>query len=213
MELLTVARFEPRHRLRAFATLLLTSGCVLDIPPPVDGPCRSDEIPCGSRCVPEGSTCTSLSAEGEWITLLTAADNGCDFADWTEGSSAEVRATITGMNEDVRVRVDGIAGALISLGFGGEPEFLGQIRGDLLETTFFGTRSVTEEGGCAYSVRATLRAQVRGDTLEGSVSYTTPTNEHPSCAPFRATCVTVQRLSAVRAPPSDAGVDAGAPDA
>jgi hypothetical protein len=194
--------------------LLTLFGCVLDIPPPVDGPCRADERACGTRCVARTEACAPESVEGEWITLLTAADNGCGFEDWMEGSSAEARATITGTGGDVRVRVDGIAGALIALGFGGEPVFVGGVEGDLIEATFFGTRSFVEDGGCSYSVRATLRAQVRGDTLEGSVAYTTPTNGHPSCAEFRATCVTVQRLSAVRAPPTDAGgADAGMADA
>jgi hypothetical protein len=195
-------------------TLLTLFGCVLDIPPPVEGPCGADERECGTRCISTTEVCSPERVDGEWITLLTAADNGCGFEDWMEGSSAEARATILETDGEVRVRVDGIAGAIIALGFGGEPVFVGGVDGDLIQATFFGTRSFVEEGGCAYSVRAVLRAQVRGDTLEGSVSYTTPTNGHPSCAEFRAACVTVQRLSAVRAPPVDAGmVDAGMVDA
>jgi len=189
---------------RALASigLLALSGCVFDLPPPLEADgCEGEPVPCGSRCIEPEVACEPVDVEGEYTGQLRAEANGCMLESWEEGSTGAVMATFTRDGDEVTIEVGGIAGLLLSFGFGGDPVFLGTLEGDRITASLRGT-SQTVEGNCAWSFRAELEANasLSGDSLEGTIRYRAVTNEHPDCPPYLAECVSRQSLSAVRAP-------------
>ncbi|MEM9071201.1 MAG: hypothetical protein AAGE52_22005 [Myxococcota bacterium] len=184
-----------------WVVFLLLTGCFFDLPPALEADgCPGEEVPCGSVCIAPTMSCEPADFSGVYSIQITTGGNSCMLPNWEEGGTGMVNATITQDGSDVSIAVDGLAGVLLALGFGGDPIFLGTVEGDQVQASLRGTNQ-TREGNCAWVIRGDLTATLTGEnTLEGLIVYRTVTNEHPDCAPFLAECGSIQSISASRAP-------------
>ncbi|MEM9861824.1 MAG: hypothetical protein AAF938_09430 [Myxococcota bacterium] len=178
----------------------LVVGCALDVPPllPMDG-CSGVDVPCGSVCQAPSALCEPVDFVGTYQLQIVSRANDCRLEGWEEGVVSAASTTIRGDGAELTATVDGIAGLLLTLGFGGEPVFRGTIEGDTLVATFIGTSARTE-GGCSWFNTATLHASGDGNTFSGEIAYAQDTNGAPDCAPFRDTCSSIQQITASRPP-------------
>lgn len=176
-------------------------GCLLDLPPPADGPCGFGARPCGTRCVDEQLACEPDDFAGSYVILLIAGDNDC-FDDWDTGAVAIAEAEVVQLGAEVGVTVTGIAGGVFALVFGGEPVFTGEVEGDVLAATFNGAFA-SSEASCTWTWRSRLEMTAQDPDVEGRVTYRPQTNGHPSCAEIRPDCRSAQTLIAVRNPDPD----------
>jgi len=197
------------------AGLGLAPGCVFDLPSVVPGddagvasgadPGCTAAAPrrCGYGCLPDDTPCIPENVAGTYEATLVGRSNECRFEGFGEqGSVGVAPVTVEQTGADVTVRADGLAGLFLSLGFGGEPVFIGTVTGDELVARYRGNRSFTE-GGCTWTVEATIEAQATGSRLVGDLVYRPLLNDHPDCASLPvAGCRAIQRLDAVpMAPP------------
>jgi len=135
---------------------------------------------------------------GDFSVNITNRDNGCNFANWTEGETASnIALTVTQDGNDVTATVEGLVGGYLNLVLGSNV-FEGQGDGNHLDLTLYGTRSATE-GNCTYTVNANLDAVLSGDLLEGQLHYRAATNGNPDCAALEG-CLTYQDLNGARPP-------------
>jgi hypothetical protein len=147
------------------------------------------------------ASCDSSPADvaGDYTLAITNHDNGCSFQNWTVGeSSSNVPLTITQNGHDVTAILEGVTGVWVEAGLGSKT-FTGDVTGNALEVTLYGTRSGTQ-GGCAYTVNATAYATLAGDTLTGTIEYTPATNGSPDCGALEG-CVSEQAFNGTRPPP------------
>lgn len=129
---------------------------------------------------------------------VTNRDNGCNFANWTEGDQATgIGVQIAQDGSDVNATITGATGAYLSLVLGSNV-FTGDVDGDDLTLTLFGTRSATS-GNCTFTYNAELSGDVNGDTMTGRIDYTAKGNGNPDCAPIDG-CVTFQEFNGTRPP-------------
>jgi hypothetical protein len=146
---------------------------------------------------------------GDYAATLTNGSNGCQFSNWTAGSTAEnVHLTVQQTGSEATATVTGVAGLLFDVILGGTPQFQGTVTGDSFTLTAVGTNSA-KDGQCSFTIKATLTGTLSGDAIQGQLSYAETTNDSSDCG-FHATCSSVQSYAGVRAP--DAGA-AGATDA
>ena len=190
----------PAHRAATYVATFcfVASGCMLDLPQAVEGPCRFGERPCGTQCQDEQLACEPTSFNGNYVVSLVADTNDC-FDDWVEGTVATANAEIVQIGADVGINVTGIAGGIFALVFGGEPVFVGTIEGDTLAATFTGAVASSQDG-CTWTWRSVLELTQENPELKGSVTYRPQTNDHPSCPDVRPDCRAVQLVIAVGAP-------------
>lgn len=135
---------------------------------------------------------------GSYTIAVTNRDNGCEFANWTVGNTAAgIPVSITQDGASVTATVEGVVGSLLTLSLGANV-YTGDVDGDELALTLYGTRSQTE-GNCTFTNNSTLRATVDGDALVGRIDYTRATNGNPDCARL-ASCVTYQDFNGTRPP-------------
>ena len=137
---------------------------------------------------------------GMYSLSLTNGENGCGFASYNVGTTTTgVPITITQVEGDANlvVQVEGAA-ALLVFAVTGSARFTGEVDGSNMEATIVGTLPITE-GACTYTVTATIDATISGDTLTGTIRYTTPTSD-PDCESDRAQCRTVQNFNGTRPP-------------
>lgn len=135
---------------------------------------------------------------GDYSIALTNGANGCAFENWEEGSTAQnIALTVTQDGESASATVGGLAGAYVELVLGSRV-YQGTVDGDQLHLQIFGTPSATE-GNCTWTVNSTVRAELDGDVLTGTIDYTKATNGNPDCAAFEG-CVTRQNFNGTRPP-------------
>ena len=185
----------------SLVALVVWTGCVLDLPSVLepDG-CDGPPVPCGTQCIAPDEVCEPRDFAGTYAVSLRAGVNQCQLENWEEGTTAEAPITITQEGDAIAVQIDGIAGLLLSLGFGAEPVFIGTVEGDVLEARLAATRQATE-GGCAWRFAPVIRAQATGtSSIEGRLEYRIESNGHPDCPDFFADCASVQSFVASRPP-------------
>ncbi|HUH05205.1 MAG TPA: hypothetical protein VML75_24570 [Kofleriaceae bacterium] len=135
---------------------------------------------------------------GNYSIALTNGANGCDFENWDEGATAQnIDLTVTQDGENASATVGGLAGAYLEVVLGSRV-YQGTVDGDHLHLQIFGTPSATE-GNCTWTVNSTVRAELDGDVLTGTIDYTKATNGNPDCAAFEG-CVTRQNFNGTRPP-------------
>ncbi|HZU83955.1 MAG TPA: hypothetical protein VE987_13600 [Polyangiaceae bacterium] len=138
---------------------------------------------------------------GDYSVDVTDGSNGCQFANWTQGSTATgIPVTVTQNATSVGVTVDGLVGSLLKLGIGTNV-FTGSLSGDRATMTAAGSVAGTQ-GNCAYTTNATIDATFNGDTMQGTLTYTRMTNGNPDCAGITG-CQTIQQFSGARPPSSE----------
>jgi hypothetical protein len=137
-------------------------------------------------------------ATGEYTIALTSGANGCNFENWEEGASttgiqlvmAEVETGITGT-------VGGLPALFLDL-LQGSHVFAGDVSGNNLLLELFGTKEQVQDG-CTHFVNSTLDAELNGDILIGTLTYTIADNGSPECAAL-AGCESIQNFNGTRPP-------------
>jgi hypothetical protein len=137
---------------------------------------------------------------GEYTVALISRENGCAFANWTEGqTSTGIPVTITQDGSNAIAEVKGAAAVFVGLWLGGTI-YQGTVSGNDLELTLYGKASHTT-GTCAYTVNSTFTGTLDGDILTGEIRYKAATNGSPDCGELKD-CVSRQEFNAIR-PPSN----------
>jgi hypothetical protein len=138
------------------------------------------------------------NVEGTYSIALTNRDNGCDFANWTEGeTSANIPVVIDQVGTEVDATVEGLTGTFLDLAFGGHV-YEGSIDGDDLLLELIGSNA-QQMGNCAFTYNSTIDATLSTDTLTGRIEYTSVTNGNPDCVPLDG-CVSFQDFNGTRPP-------------
>ncbi len=136
---------------------------------------------------------------GDYTIAVTNHDNGCGFQSWTVGdSSTGIPLTVLQDGSDVSATLEGAVGAWVDALLGGKT-FTGAAGGHEMDVTLHGTRAYND-GACTYTVTARAVATLTGDTLEGTIDYTTATNGSPDCGAIEG-CVSTQAFNGTRPPP------------
>jgi hypothetical protein len=144
--------------------------------------------------------CGSSSADvsGAYSGPVTNGANSCPGA-WVTGQTNDANVTIAQSGADVSIQVTGTAGLLLQLGFGTNA-FTGSVGGNHVDARIIGSVPATA-GGCQYSFNGSLSANVSGDTLSGSITYTPETNDHADCDTMSITgCSRTQSFTMTRVP-------------
>jgi hypothetical protein len=146
------------------------------------------------------AACGSDDADvaGDYATLVTNRDNGCNFDGWTVGATNNASVTLTQGGNNVTATVTGIGGLILDASLGGHT-YSGRISGNTLDVTLFGTRSNTT-GTCTYTFNSEIHAEVHGDILTGQIDYSAATNGSPDCAAI-TNCRSFQDFNGTRPPP------------
>lgn len=138
-----------------------------------------------------------VDAEGTYSVGITNRDNACGFDNWTVGAQTSgIEVVITQNGESAVAEVKGAAGAFLQLWIG-NATFSGEVAGNHLDMTIQGTRSQTT-GNCTFTYDVAFAANLVGDSLNGTISYTAAHNGHTDCAAVE--CVSSQDFSGSRPP-------------
>jgi hypothetical protein len=141
---------------------------------------------------------------GDYITTLTSDANGCQFMNWTTGSTTQgVHLSVQQTGSSATGTVTGVIGLLFDAILGGMPQFQGTVTGDNFDLVAVGTNSATD-GQCSYTIKVTLTGTLSGDAIQGKLTYSENTNGSADCG-FHATCTSVQSYAGARAPDAGGG--------
>jgi hypothetical protein len=136
---------------------------------------------------------------GNYTVNLKNGDNGCELESWEEGAeTSDVKLELTQDDRDLTGEVTDVRTALVLTIALGSAEFEGTVTGSHFTLTNHGTVSGTD-GDCAFTRTATIRGQIDGDAVEGTVTFTYETNGDSSCGE-RETCESVQQFNGTRPP-------------
>jgi hypothetical protein len=146
--------------------------------------------------------------EGTWIAQLTYEENGCALERWPEGEVlASVPFVIARGPAGLGGTIGGGTGGVVALILGTNV-FAGEYQRGRLALHLDGAWPI-EIDGCAHRLGLDLDALIDGDQLTGTLRWVRRLPDAPACAPY--VCESVQRVSAFRSDPVDAGVDGGEP--
>ena len=135
---------------------------------------------------------------GNYTIAVTNGVNGCNFPDWTPGQTTpNIPVTVTQDGDAATATVSGLSGVFVEARLGSRT-FNGKVGSSSMRLELFGTRSTTQ-GQCAFTVNGLLRADIDGDILQGSITYTTATNHAPDCGALE-NCESVQAFNGTRPP-------------
>ncbi|HTM19446.1 MAG TPA: hypothetical protein VL172_03025 [Kofleriaceae bacterium] len=139
---------------------------------------------------------------GDYTIALTNQDNGCGFANWTEGNTSTGVPVVIGQGEgdaadEATATVNGAAGIYLDAVLGARV-YTGSVDGSHLDLTLHGTNSATQ-AQCTYTVNSTIDADLDGDVLRGEILYHTSTNGSPDCGTLEG-CESRQDFNGTRPP-------------
>lgn len=133
---------------------------------------------------------------GNYTIAVTNGPSSCSF-EWEEGKeSTGIEFAITQEGDNLHATLGGVASALFTLLFG-SADFDGTVQGNKLELINYGERTA-QQGNCSFTYNSTVTATQTGDTIMGTLTYATKTNENPDCAAVE--CAASQRFSGNRPP-------------
>jgi hypothetical protein len=142
---------------------------------------------------------------GDYSVSLTNGNNGCQFANWTQGSTAQdVHVMLAQQGASATATLTGLAGLLFYVVLG-TVQFQGTVSGDSFTLTAVGSNPA-RDGMCTFTIKATLTGSTAGDTIQGQLAYTETTNGSPDCS-YHSTCSSIQSFAGARPPAADAGSD------
>jgi hypothetical protein len=134
---------------------------------------------------------------GNFTIAVTNGTSSCPFPNWKEGDEASgIGFVITQDGQKAHGTVDGLVGGFVALGLG-SAEFDGTIKGNSLTLTNYGQRP-QQQGNCSFTYNAAVEGSQTGDTIEGTITYSTKTNGNPDCSAVE--CSATQRFSGSRPP-------------
>ncbi|MFZ5889930.1 MAG: hypothetical protein ACOY0T_02590 [Myxococcota bacterium] len=143
-----------------------------------------------------GSDDSPANIAGTYSVNTTNGKSTCSF-DWNEGdTSSGVPVSIVQNGAAITVSVTGLAAAGLVL-LVGTADFDGSVEGHAFTATAYG-KVPRSSGNCTYTVNATIKGSVSGDTIQGTVTYTPAGNGNPDCAAL--TCTAVQQFNGARPP-------------
>jgi len=144
--------------------------------------------------------CDDAEVSGSYTVALTNRDNGCMFANYTVGESAQgIGVVITQNDSNVTLTVNGIAGTYLVLLLGADKNvYTGGVDGDEVSVDSLGTRAQSM-GNCAYTINSRIIGTIDGDALTGRIEYRAADNGNPDCAPISG-CLTYQDFNGTRPP-------------
>lgn len=136
---------------------------------------------------------------GEYTVNVTNAKNSCpDEESWKEGDTRRgFSLTITQTGGAVTAKVGGLEGGGLWLGLGSST-YAGTATDRQIELSLLGTNTKTL-GSCTYTINSVARAELNGDVLAGTVTYTRAVNAEPDCQALVG-CSGVQLFNGVRPP-------------
>jgi hypothetical protein len=143
---------------------------------------------------------TPANVAGSYTIAVTNRDNGCKLQNWTVGDMASnIGVTVTQDGSTATATVNGVTGGYLTLALGSNV-FTGNVDGDFLRLTLFGTRSQSS-GNCTWTYNAVLGGTLTGDILQGSIDYEAKTNGNPDCTTMGITgCASSQDFNGTRPP-------------
>jgi hypothetical protein len=136
---------------------------------------------------------------GDYTLALTNGKSTCNWDNWVEGKETTgVGFTLTQDGKALTGKVDPVTEVVFSLILG-PGEFKGAVDGNTLTMTRPGKSvNATATNNCAYSYNATVDASQMGDSLAGTITYSTATNDNPDCDAVK--CSATQKFNGSRAP-------------
>jgi hypothetical protein len=141
---------------------------------------------------------TSVDVSGLYSGPVTNGANSCPGA-WVTGQTSDASAMIAQTGTNVSIQVQGAAGVLLQLGFGTNA-FSGTVSGGHIDALIIGSQQATA-GGCQYTFNGNLSANVSGDALTGSITYTPKTNDNADCTTMSITgCSRAQSFTMTKVP-------------
>jgi len=147
-----------------------------------------------------GDDAKPADAAGDYTIAITSGTNGCGFENWQEGATStgiQLGITEDTATGDATATVDGISALFLDLLQGGHA-FAGSVSGNNLLLELLGSvEQVTS--GCTHLVNSTLDANLNGDILIGTVTYTVADEGAAECAALVG-CESVQSFNGARAP-------------
>ena len=147
---------------------------------------------CGTSDVP------TADVSGKYTLSLTKKNNGCAFANWTVGETAQgVVLTVTQNANTVTGTFEGLAVVTLDLVLGTHV-FTGTVLGSTADLQANGSRAASQ-GTCAYTIDAHITMALTGNAVNGSVVYTPKTNGSADCGVLNA-CTSTQDISGSRPP-------------
>lgn len=145
-----------------------------------------------------GGTDAPADVAGDYAVNTTNRMNGCMFDNWTEGNStSNIPVTLAQSGSDVTASIQGAIGGYVEA-IAGTRTFTGDVSGSHVLAELHGQRSATKDN-CTYTVLVTMSANLSGDTLSGTLTYTALTNQDPTCG-YLQTCESVQDFNGLRPP-------------
>lgn len=144
--------------------------------------------------------CAPADVAGTYTVATTNGPNNCSASGWDAGATATgIPVVITQDGGTVQIIVEGLWGTALELGIGGRT-FNGQVGGSHVTADLVGD-VVSRQGECVFTYTLELDADLRGDLLEGNVTYRPVTNGHADCGILQ-TCQNVQAFNGTRPPSS-----------
>lgn len=141
---------------------------------------------------------STVVVSGDYSGPVTNGANSCPGA-WVTGQASDANVTIAQTGSNLSIQVKGAAGLLLQIGFGTNA-FTGSVSGNHIDALIIGSVQATA-GGCQYTFDGNLSANVSGDTLTGTITYTPKTNNNADCNTMSITgCSRVQSFTMTRAP-------------
>jgi hypothetical protein len=137
---------------------------------------------------------------GDYSVQLVDGANDCNFANWTAGSTSNVKITMTQDGSTAQFTVDdAIVAAYLNLVIGAST-FSGGVKDDTFSASFLGVKTATQ-GACSYTINTKLAMTLdSNNVLSGTLTYTPATNADASCGPLN-TCSQMQTVSGSRTSP------------
>ena len=151
------------------------------------------------------AACSSSPANvaGTYTVAGTDEANGCMLGNggWMQGNTftgVTVTITQTPGSSSATAMVTGLG----SLGLDallGTSSFTGSVDGDAVDLKAIGTVA-QHSGNCTYTADGEIKATLSGDSLAGTIDYTTQTNNDTDCTGIQG-CLSTQDFNGSRPPP------------
>lgn len=151
-------------------------------------------------CLAACSSSPPTNFAGDYSVQLVDGANDCGFANWTAGSTSNVKVTMTQDGSTGQFTVDdALIAAYLNLVVGAST-FVGSVKDDTFSASFLGVKTVTQ-GACSYTVNTKLSMKLdSNNVLSGTLTYTPATNDDASCGVLN-TCSDSQTVSGSRTSP------------
>ncbi|HEX9296702.1 MAG TPA: hypothetical protein VF881_12740 [Polyangiaceae bacterium] len=119
-----------------------------------------------------------VDVSGAYAGQVTNGVNSCPGV-WVTGAMADVQVTAAQSGEDVSLQVNGAAALALEGAFGSR-SYNGKVSGSHIEALIIGT-VMQMRSGCTWTTNGTVAADLNGNTLSGTVTYSPQTNNHADC--------------------------------